>query len=442
MADKSNVPKPNNVQLTPFVKTTGGSITFQDENGKPYTGQQITKGEEGYTNVATYKNGKLVSRLAISSQGKAYKYTSNNVYVETKNPYATAKTTPTPKATPTAEATPPPVAPPVTPTPKATPSATPKATPSATPTPTPTPTAAATGLEATWQALFPGTPYPGLGAPVTPETKGKAETPPKSGNYVRTYTTTNVPPESTLKDNINNYFQKFYGRDASESEVATLLPEFKKQYTTKDGKSKSTVTETYKNGQLISTSYLTADGADPKLWVENEVKQKLLSGTQNVNTLNIPEGPSGKYFVALKNFAGDNGLRLSDSAATSYANSIVAGTIDENTAFNTLRESAAEAFPSYAEKIKSGIDLRTLADPYIQSMSDILEIPDTGVDLFDPKIRNALAFTLPDGKVGTKSIYDFEKDLRSDTRWQYTKNAREQASSIATTVLKDFGFMG
>jgi hypothetical protein len=441
MADKSNVPKPNNVKLTPFIKTEGGSVTFQDANG-PYTGQQVTKDENGYTNVVTYKNGKLVSRLAISSEGKAYKYTSNNVYVETKNPYATAKATPTPKATPTAEATPPPVAPPATPTPKATPSATPKATPSATPTPTPTSTAAATGLEATWKALFPDTPYPGLTAPVTVETKGKTETPPKSGNYVRTYTTTNVPPESTLKDNINNYFQKFYGRDASESEVATLLPEFKKQYTTKDGKSKSTVTETYKNGQLISTSYLTADGADPKLWVENEVKQKLLSGTQNVNTLNIPEGPSGKYFVALKNFAADNGLTLSDSAATRYANNIVGGVIDENTAFNTLRESAANAFPSLGDKIKSGIDLRTLADPYIQSMSNILEIPDNGIDLFDPKIRSALAYTLPDGKVGTKSIYDFEKDLRQDPRWQFTNNARSQAADVATQVLKDFGFRG
>jgi hypothetical protein len=75
-------------------------------------------------------------------------------------------------------------------------------------------------------------------------------------------------------------------------------------------------------------------------------------------------------------------------------------------------------------------------------MSNILEVPSTGIDLFDPKIRSALSYTLPDGKVGTKSIYDFEKDLRQDPRWQYTNNAREQASSIATTVLKDFGFMG
>jgi hypothetical protein len=75
-------------------------------------------------------------------------------------------------------------------------------------------------------------------------------------------------------------------------------------------------------------------------------------------------------------------------------------------------------------------------------MSDILEIPDTAIDLFDPQIRSAMAYTLPDGKVGTKSIYDFERQLRKDDRWQYTNKAREQAASVATTVLRDFGFMG
>ena len=76
MADKNALPKPNNVQLTAFIKTEGGAITFQDENGKPYTGKQITKSADGNTNVMTYKNGQLVSRISVTPQGKAYKYTS------------------------------------------------------------------------------------------------------------------------------------------------------------------------------------------------------------------------------------------------------------------------------------------------------------------------------------------------------------------------------
>jgi hypothetical protein len=270
----------------------------------------------------------------------------------------------------------------------------------------------------------------------------EAEKPKKSGVYTSTQISSNIPPASTLADYINTIFQKYKGRDANLAELTTWLPQLTEQYKSESGKSKSTIKYTYKNGELISTEYLTANAEDPRLWIEDKVKTDVLFGKKEVNSLAIPEGPSGKYFVALKNFAADNGILLSDSAATSYANSIVTNVIDENTAFNALRESAAEAFPALADKIKAGINLKTLADPYIQSMSSILEIPGSGIDLFDPKIRGALAYTLPDGKVGTRSIYDFEKELRKDPRWQYTNNARNEAASVATTVLKDFGFMG
>lgn len=264
----------------------------------------------------------------------------------------------------------------------------------------------------------------------------------KSGVYVSTQVSTRVPNDDAIKDDINTVFNRYYGRKANETELNTLLPQLKAQYKSAKGQDKTTVKSTYKNGQLVKTEYLTANGEDPKIWLENNIQSTIAKGKLGVGALNIPEGPAGKYFVALKNLAARNGLQLSDSAATDYATGIVSGKLSEDTVFNTLRESAANAFPALGEKIKQGIDLKTLADPYIQSMSNILEIPDTGIDLFDPKIRGALAYTMPDGSVGTKSIYDFEKELRQDPRWQYTDNARQQAASIATTVLKDFGFMG
>jgi len=269
-----------------------------------------------------------------------------------------------------------------------------------------------------------------------------AKKPPKSGVFTRNYTSNNIPADSTLKDTINKVFQKYYGRDASQTELTAYLPQLQARYKSKSGASKSVVKETYKNGILTDTQYLTADNEDPSIFLENKIKGQLAAGVQELNELDIPEGPSGKYFVEIKNLAFNNGIKLADADATTYANKIVAGQLDEDTVYNTIRESAASAFPSLADKIKAGIDLKTLASPYIQSMSDILEIPNTAIDLFDPQIRSAMAFTLPDGKVGTKSIYNFEKELRKDDRWQYTNKAREQAASVATTVLRDFGFMG
>ena len=264
----------------------------------------------------------------------------------------------------------------------------------------------------------------------------------KSGIYVRTESSSRVPDDTALSQIINSVFREYYGRDANQSEISTWLPQLKSQYTSPTGKNKTTTKYTYKNGELVNTEVLTAEGADPKIWLNDSIKAKLVSGQQTVNKLAVPEGPSGQYFVQFKNFAARNGIMLSDVAATDYANKAVAGILDENTILNTLRESAASAFPQLGDKIKSGIDLKTLADPYIQSMSNILEIPDTSVDLFDPKIRSALSFTLPDGKVATKSIFDFEKELRQDPRWQYTSNAREAVSNVTLKVLRDFGFQG
>lgn len=276
----------------------------------------------------------------------------------------------------------------------------------------------------------------------TPTTTKSTKKAPKNGVYTATQTSSTIPTDNAIVSTINNVFQQYYGRDANQTEISDWLPQLKSQYTDKAGKPQTTVKYTYKNGQLVDTQTLTAQGEDPKTWLDEKIKSRVARGLVDVNSLNIPEGPAGKYFVAVKQLAANNGINLSDSAARSYATDIVAGVIDQDTAYNTIRESAANAFPSLGDKIKQGVNLKTLADPYIQSMSNILEIPDTAIDLFDPKIRSAMAYTTPDGKVGTKSIYDFEKELRQDPRWQYTNNARQQAASVATTVLKDFGFMG
>ncbi len=264
----------------------------------------------------------------------------------------------------------------------------------------------------------------------------------KPGTYTTTQTSATIPDDLALQQKVNQVFKEFYGRDANQSELAIWLPQLKNKYKSPDGKSKTTIKSVYDKNGLVSTEYLTADNLDPKLWLTDKIKTQLVSGKQEVNKAAIPEGPSGKYFTEVKSLAARNGIMLSDSAATEYANKIVAGVLDADTAYNTIRESAASAFPQLADKIKAGIDLKTLADPYIQSMSNILEIPSTAVDLFDPKIRSALSFTLPDGKVGTKSIYDFEKELRQDPRWQYTNNAKKTVADSTLRVLQDFGFQG
>jgi hypothetical protein len=271
---------------------------------------------------------------------------------------------------------------------------------------------------------------------------GGGQKAPKSGVYTQTQTSRNIPDDLALTDKINDVFKDFYKREATQVEIATWLPALRSKYKSKDGTTKTTIKYTYKNGELINTDYLTADNLDPKMWLTEQVKTNLLAGAQEVAKEGIPEGPIGKNFLEVKNFASRNGIMLSDQAAGDYATQIVAGKLSQDTVLNAIRDSAASAFPQLAEKIKAGIDVKTLADPYIQSMSNLLEIPYTSVDLFDPKIRGALAYTLPDGKLATKSIYDFEKELRQDPRWEFTKNGKKAIAESTLRVLQDFGLQG
>lgn len=94
----------------------------------------------------------------------------------------------------------------------------------------------------------------------------------------------------------------------------------------------------------------------------------------------------------------------------------------------------------YAEPIKklmqSGTDLSSIVRPYKDIMYSTLEInPDT-IQLSDPRLTQALS--------GEKemTLSDFQRSLRKDPTWQYTNNARQEAASVATRVLRDFGFQG
>jgi hypothetical protein len=280
---------------------------------------------------------------------------------------------------------------------------------------------------------------------------GVSEEAPKSGIFTQTQTSRKMPDDLAIVDNINAVFQQLRKRDATQEELAIWLPALRSKYKSKDGTSKTTVKYTYRNGQLINTDYFTADNQDPKVWLEDQIKTKLLSDAESTVQVGIPEGPIGKNFVQVKNFAARNGIMMSDDAAGDYATKIVTGKLDEDTVFNAIRESAASAFPKFSDKIKAGIDLKTLADPFIQSMSSILEIPYTSIDLFDPTIRNALSapaggyskVTATPGMGGVSrgeyTLYDFEKDLRGDARWQFTKNAKKTVADSALRILQDFG---
>jgi hypothetical protein len=164
----------------------------------------------------------------------------------------------------------------------------------------------------------------------------------------------------------------------------------------------------------------------------------------------VTEGYGGQAlqnYQALQAIAKANGFKIEDilprdaagnaMTAESTLQAIATNKIDTNRLAQDVRKLAAQGQPEYVRQLLGqGYDLEQIYSPYKNRMASILEVnPDT-IDLNDPALRMAI------GKNGDMNLYDFEKALRKDNRWQYTQNARQEVAGSVLQVLRDFGFAG
>ena len=134
-----------------------------------------------------------------------------------------------------------------------------------------------------------------------------------------------------------------------------------------------------------------------------------------------------------------NGLDLTKDfgdVANSWIKRVEAG--EDITIFqNLIRGTAKLGMPQNVQGLMdNGLDLESIYAPYKRVMASNLELTPDSINLNDPLLRTAIG---PDKEM---SIYDFEKSIRRDNRWQYTNKAREEVADATLRVLRDFGLMG
>jgi len=150
-------------------------------------------------------------------------------------------------------------------------------------------------------------------------------------------------------------------------------------------------------------------------------------------------GAAGGALASLKATAAANGLDFDKQFGTqaqTWLAKILQGE-SPDTFKNVIRQTAKLGLP---EKVGSlldlGVDLETIYSPYKNVMASVLEINPQTIGLDDKTLRSAIG---PDKEM---TIYDWERSLRKDARWQYTNNARQEVSSIGLNVLQQLGFQG
>jgi hypothetical protein len=150
-------------------------------------------------------------------------------------------------------------------------------------------------------------------------------------------------------------------------------------------------------------------------------------------------GAIGGDLTTLRATARANGFDLDTSFGSSindWLQRLAKGESIE-TFKNTIRGAAKLGLPDkVANLLDQGLDLKDIYAPYRNVMASVLEVAPDSISLDDKTLRGAI------GPEKEMSLYDFQRTLRKDSRWQYTDNARQESSDSVLKVLKDFGFQG
>jgi hypothetical protein len=150
-------------------------------------------------------------------------------------------------------------------------------------------------------------------------------------------------------------------------------------------------------------------------------------------------GAIGGDLTTLRATARANGFDLDTSFGSSindWLQRLAKGESIE-TFKNTIRGAAKLGLPDkVANLLDQGLDLKDIYAPYRNVMASVLEVAPDSISLDDKTLRMAI------GPEKEMSIYDFQRTLRKDARWQYTDNARQESSDSVLKVLRDFGFQG
>jgi hypothetical protein len=162
----------------------------------------------------------------------------------------------------------------------------------------------------------------------------------------------------------------------------------------------------------------------------------------HLKNLNGLQGGMAATALQLKQMASDYGMNWTPAQIAERAQNVIDGTTTIDTYQNDLIGWAKSAFPGLAKQIDGGQTVRQLADPYVQSMSALLEIDPGTLSVYTPKIRQAMqGYQDPHTKERAPlSLSDFETQVRQDPRWQYTQNAKDTMSTALLKIGADFGF--
>jgi hypothetical protein len=132
-------------------------------------------------------------------------------------------------------------------------------------------------------------------------------------------------------------------------------------------------------------------------------------------------------------------MNLSDTTAQDYSKRIASGELDTTAIGSILAAQARSSMPWIAQYLDQGLTPEDVLTPSRDAIAQGLEINAGDIDITDAKYLKMM--TVDDAKSGTRlaTQSEVQKNVRTDSQWGQTKQAKQLGSSMATTIAQIFG---
>jgi hypothetical protein len=199
------------------------------------------------------------------------------------------------------------------------------------------------------------------------------------------------------------------------------------------------------NSQYVSLAKQVQMGTITDQELQKQLAQFFGAGTGQFGQ-NYKEGQAtgqaANYDSQLRQIYAQYGQTVQPGQIAYRVRQLLSGGADIKQYEEQAKVNAKAMFPGMAQQIDSGMTVKDLAQPYIQSMSNLLELDPNSINLNDRSIRAAMQGTgaTVKGQPPTATpLWQFEQQMRQDPRWQSTVNAHNDTAGVLTALGKEWG---